>query len=125
MVDELFARGAEQDRHAEPVIKSQGGHDGDVVVQVLAEADAGIGDELRLGDARRNAGIDPLFEEVEHVEHHVAVLRIVVHGLGVALGVHQDHRQPGLGRDGERSRVMRQGRDIVEDIGARGRARGA
>ena len=121
LVDQLLARGAEQDRHAEPVIKRQAGHHGDVVVQVLAEADAGIGDELGPGNARRHAGSDPLFQEVEHVEHHIAVLRIVVHGLGVALGVHQDHRQPRLGRNAQRSRIMCQRRDIVEDIGARRR----
>ena len=60
VVDQLLARGAEQHRHAERVIERQRRHHGDVVVQVLAEADAGIGDDLRPRDAGRLAGGDAL-----------------------------------------------------------------
>ena len=37
-------------------------------------------------------------EQIVDVEHHVVVARLVLHGARIALRVHQDDRQAGLGR---------------------------
>ena len=72
-------------------------------MEMLAEADARIGDDFRARNAGRLAGLDPAFEEIENVEHDVGILRIVVHRFRIALGMHEHHRQAAFGRNGKAS----------------------
>ena len=88
---------------------------------MLAEPDSGIGHELGSRDASRFAGRDALFQEVEHVEHHIGVLRVIIHRLGIALRVHQDDRQARLSSDCEGLRIVGQSGNVIEDICTCGR----
>ena len=62
---------------------------GKVMRERLAEAEAWIGGDAGALDAGRLGRLDALLEIVEHFEHHVGVARIVLHGLGLALRVHE------------------------------------
>ena len=43
-------------------------------------------------NARSLTGFDALFQPVEHIKQHVLVVRLILHGLGVALGMHENNR---------------------------------
>ena len=58
----------------------------------LAEADAGIDGDQVARNAGRFALGDTLSQHVEDIERHILVNRAVLHRLGIALGMHQDHR---------------------------------
>src|SRR5512143_1462408 len=81
---EGLAREAEQQGTAEATERLRAAQDLEVVVEGLAEADAGVDDD----PLRRNAGgarsADPLVEEGRDLAHEVIVMRGVLHGQGGA-----------------------------------------
>ena len=64
------------------------------------------------------ARLDARFQVVEHLEHHVVVGGIVLHGLGLALRVHEHHVEARLRRHVQAGRIVAQRRHVVEDLGA-------
>jgi len=71
---------------------------------------------------RRNAGVHRfvklLGQKVTHFAHHIGVLRILLHGLGRSLHVHQYHRNIFARRKSDHRRVKTQRTDIVDDVRA-------
>ena len=67
----------------------------------LAEADTGVGGDAGAIDACRFGCFDARGQIVVDLERHVVIAGIVLHGLGLALGMHEDDRKPGLGRGSE------------------------
>ena len=55
----------------------------------LAEADAGVDHDLVLAQPAGERESHALFEEAEHLVHDVVVARIVLHGLGLPVHVHE------------------------------------
>ncbi len=89
-----------------------------VVRQRLAEADAGIDDQPRAGDAGGFTGFDAGAEPIVDVEDDIVIVGFVLHGARVALGMHQHDRQPGPRRGLEARGIMAQGRDVVDEVHA-------
>ncbi len=58
LADELFAAGAEENGHAEPVVEAHVRQHTHIVMQVLAESDSRIDDDLGPWDSRLDARID-------------------------------------------------------------------
>ena len=81
----------------------------EIVAEAFAEADAGIGDQPRPVDSGRRAGGNARFERIVDIERHVVIAGVELHGLGIALGMHQDHRAMGPGHDWQTLRVISQG----------------
>src|SRR3546814_5205027 len=69
---------------------------------------------------RRHTGLDPSGEVAIDVERGGLVGRVGLHGLRLALHVHEDHRRADLGGNGEALRVALQRRHVVHDGGTRG-----
>ena len=63
--------------------------------------------------------VEPLHEEGVHLLDHVLVDRVVLHGLGLAQHVHEDHRAAGVADHGHHLRVHAQRGDVVDHVGAR------
>ena len=97
--DEALARGAEEDRAAEPVQEREAADQREVVRDRLAEADPRVDEDAGARDAGRLGRGDAGLEKVEDVEQHVVVGRRVLHGLRVAPRVHQADRPAGGGGD--------------------------
>ena len=72
------------------------GQQGEVVVDGLGEADAGVDPDLL--DAGGPPGLGPLDQELAHLGHHVFVVRLLLHGGGLAFHVHGDPPSAGGGR---------------------------
>ena len=118
LTDQFLAACTEQHRNAKAVIETHLGQNGDVVLQVLAETDPRIDDEPRLRNTGGDTGLNAPFQKVEHVQRHIPVHWIVSHRFRITLRMHQDDRQTGLRGDRHGIRVVRQCRDVVEDVGA-------
>ena len=63
---------------------------------------------------------DACLQEIEHVERDVGVLRVVVHRLRVAVGMHQHDGKARLRRGAQRVGIMGQRGDVIHDICAGG-----
>ena len=115
MADEALARDAEQDRTAEAVEEREIGEDREVVLHELAEADAGIDRDPVARDAGRLACRDARREMIVDLGRRVCVDGLFLHRLGIALAVHQDHRDAKARDRGECLVVMGQRGDVVDD----------
>ena len=90
--------------------------------QILGERFAKAKSRVR-GDARprytsRHAGLNALFEIIEHLKHHVVISGVVLHGLGLALGMHQHDVEPCFRRDSHTFWVIRERRHVIQNFGA-------
>src|SRR4029078_13726405 len=85
----------------------------------LAEADAGIDGDPAARDAGCLTSGDPLCEHVEDIERHVLIDGVVLHGLGVALRMHQDDWATEARHDSKAFAIETEGRDIIDDGSAR------
>ncbi len=94
------------------------------MLERLAEPDPRIDAELLDVDPRSHGGLDALAEEAAHLGDDVVVRRVVLHGLRLALHVHQHHAGAGLDDRREHRRVAA-GRDVVHDRPRPPRARPA
>ena len=90
----------------------------DVVLDGLAEADAGIEADALLGDPRRDGEREPLLEERPDLRHDVVVARILLHRSRLAEHVHEADVCTRLGDDLRQLRVATQRRDVVHELGA-------
>ena len=100
--DEALARRAQQDRAAERVKQAETAQQGQVVVQRLAKADAGIDDDARRGRCPPHCGLQtgrPGSRRRPAARRRSAGRCCIV--FGIALGMHQADRHAGLG--GERA----------------------
>ena len=79
----------DQHRAAQLVEPAAVGHEREVVLVRLAEADAGVEADPLAVDAGGQQGVAPLGEVVEDLRDDVAVVRIVLHRLRRALHVHR------------------------------------
>ena len=70
------------------------------MVHGLAEADPWVGGDAGALDAYRFGRGDAALEIVVDLEHHVVIAGIEMHGLWLALGMHEDDGKPGVGRRG-------------------------
>jgi hypothetical protein len=107
--NEGLARQAHQQWHAQSVENGELLQHIEIVPEVLAEADARVGDQPRPVDARRNSGHDASLQRVIDVERHVIVTGAQLHGLRIALRMHQDDRAIGLRHGRQRLRVILEG----------------
>jgi hypothetical protein len=113
--DHALAAGAEHDRAAEAVEQRQAVQQLEIVLHRLAEADAGIDDDPRAVDARRDRRLDPRLQPViDFEQHRPVVARRLLHRLGAALMVHQHDRAAGAGDHLGRALVEGQRRDVVD-----------
>src|SRR5215217_9313903 len=92
LLNEAFARGPDQDRETQIYDGVQVAQERQVVLEVLPVADAGIHDYVLGPDARRDSVLGPLSQEVSDLANHVLVVGVLLHGLRLALHVHEDHR---------------------------------
>src|SRR5215218_5563161 len=88
---EPLARGTDEDRETQIYDSVQILKERQVVPEVLPEADAGIHDYVLGPDTRRDGILGPPREELPDLAHHVLVVGFHLHGLRLALHVHQDH----------------------------------
>ena len=84
----------------------------------LAEADARVDGDTLAPDPRRLAGRDPALEVIEDIERGVGIARRQLHGLGIALGMHEDDRRAAPFRHLEAFGIEVKGGDVVDDGGA-------
>ena len=84
----------------------------------LAEADTRVDGDTPAPDPHRLAGLDPALEVIEDIEWGVEVARRQLHGLGIALGMHEDDRRPAPFRHLEAFGIEVKRGDIVDDGGA-------
>ena len=87
------------------------------MIEGLAKTDTRVKpDTIRL-DAAGHCDVRTFGQIIAHLIDHILILGLVLHGLGLALHVHQHHRHAQLGRCGNRS-VRAQSGDIIPDISA-------
>ena len=53
-------------------------------------------------DAGADGGFHAGFEKIEHVEQHVIVNRVILHGARIALRMHENDRHAEIGRGFQR-----------------------
>ena len=118
--DEALARDAQKHGAAKRGQVVDGIEQGQVVLDVFAEADARVEDD-RLGfDAGSQGGGHALGQESADFGHHVAVPGHHLHGLRRSLHVHQDEAGAGGGGELEDPGVPAGGADVVDDVGPGG-----
>ena len=79
--------------HPKPMQQAEIGEEREIVRHGLAEADSRVGGDARGLDASGARRGDALLEIIEDLEHDLVIGRIVLHGLGLALGMHEDRRR--------------------------------
>src|SRR6185369_965845 len=90
--DCALAAGADDERVPKRVEKREAIHQLEVVADVLAEAEARIDEDMLALYARLDRGLDPLLQPKIDLDQHVVVPRVVLHGLRIALVMHQHDR---------------------------------
>ena len=113
--EEALARGAEHDRPPELPQPREPAQQRQVVSDGLAEADAGVDQDLLLGDAVLRREHHALLEEGADVVDDVVVVRLPLHRLRFALHVHEDHRTAGVGDDVDHLRIHPESAHVVDD----------
>ena len=122
--DEALARGAQHDRTAKGGDAVEVGQQQEIVLERLAEADAGVEQDLCLAHAGGKRRRHALLEEDDDLADHVVVAGIDLHRPRLAEHVHETHRTAALGYERRHVGVAAQRRDVVDDGGA-GVERGA
>ena len=117
LADAALARQAGQHRYTQFGEAVQAGEQFKVVHGGLAEAEAGICDQVLLRDAGQFGGEDALGQEAVHLRHHVVVARVVLHRARLGGHVHQHHRHA-QGGGGFQRALAAQGAHIVDHAGA-------
>ena len=112
MIDPGLAGGAEKQTPGIVRQAFQVAHQFEVVIERLAESDSGIHPnfwQFRLGE-------DFLFgiEKVPNLPNHVLVGRMILHGLGVALSMHQN--EAGLIASGQGKELGVPSGDVVDQV---------
>ena len=120
--DGALAARADDQRAAERVEQGEAVHQLEVVRDAFAEAEAGIDEDLVARDAGRFGRRDPLLEPVIDLDQDVVVARVLLHRLGCALVMHQDHRDTGCRDHPGRPVVIGQRGHIVDQSRAGRRA---
>ena len=118
-----FAREADDEGAAEFAEHRQRAEEGEVMGEGLAEAEAGIKGDAGAGDAGALEGGEAVGEPVVDVGGGVCVVGVVLHGLGVALGVHAEEVCAvvgGGGGGGADGVGVGEAGDVVEDLRAVG-----
>src|SRR5215211_1300872 len=88
----------------------------EVVLDRLAEADAGVEADAVFGDPRLDCKAQSLLEERLHVVDDVVVARVQLHGPRLAEHVHQADVESGSGDDVGHARVAAQRGDVVDEL---------
>ena len=117
--EHALARDAHEQRAPQLGQGGEPGEEGQVVLQGLAEADAGVEQHPLLGHAGIDRRREPRGQVVAHLPHHVAVARVALHRAGVAAHVHQADGRPALGHRRQQGRIGAAGRDVVDQREAR------
>ena len=115
---EALARGADDDRPAELDDLVQAGEQLEVVVDGLAEADAGIEPDSLARDAVRDRMLEALGEKRADVGDDVAVARIALHRARLAEHVHEADVAAALGDERRHPGVAAQRGHVVDERGA-------
>ena len=116
--EEPLARRAEHHRPAQRGDPVEVAQQEEVVVERLAETDAGVEQHLLFAHAGgEGVGQAPL-EKGDHLADHVVVARGFLHGPRLAQHVHEAHRTAALGDERGHGGVAAQGRDVVHEAGA-------
>ncbi len=92
----------------------------EVVFEVFAEAEAGIQRDAPKVDPGFLDGLEAALEVVAHVLHDVVIMRVLLHGLGAALHVHDHETSGGFGGDLEHAGVAIETGDVIDDVGSGG-----
>ncbi len=117
LADQRLARGAEQQREAEPADFAKPGQRRQILLERLAEADAGVEHDAVGADAGFRRALQRVLEEADDVGDDVD--RAVDH----RAVVHDDDTGIVGGRDMRHIRIAQQAPDIVEDRRAAAEAR--
>ena len=107
-------------RAAKTMEKRNPGNQCQIVGRCLSESDAGIENHPITGNSMFFGRYEPFFKKIIDIEQHIIIGRAVLHGLGVALGVHQADRHIRTRGDGGHIGVIGESRDIIQKSGARG-----
>jgi len=122
--DRALAARAEHDRATKAVEHREAVHDREIVLDVLAEAEAGVDDDLRPIDAGRDRRGDPRLQPVVNLEQNGAIVaRVVLHRRRIALVMHQHDRAARRRDDLDRARIPGQRRHVVDEARASGQRR--
>ena len=81
----------------------------------LPEPDAWVDDQVLGRDTGGLRGPGAFQQEGAHLLDHVLVARVLLHGRGRALHVHEDERYPAGRRHPEHARVVASGGDVVDE----------
>ncbi len=95
------------------------GEEGEVVLGVLGEAEAGVDDDAVGGDAARQDGLHARVQLVDDLGDDVVVLAPDVAALEEAAPVHDDEGGAGVGDDRDHAGVGEAAADVVDEGGAR------
>lgn len=113
LVNHGLAGDADEEGVADVAVGVHAGHQFVVVVDGLAEAEAGVDDDV-VEAGGVEAG-DTVGEETADVGDHVGVDGVLLHGLGGALDVHHDVGDAALGEEVEHGVVHGAARDVIHD----------
>ena len=116
--DEAFAARAYENGCAQGLEVADVCEDGEVVGEAFAEAYAGIEGNSRRIDASGVAGRKPGSEVGFDLRDGVSVARVVLHGFGAPLRVHEDEIAAEARRSLQRVRAVCECADVVPDIAA-------
>ena len=105
------------DQHRAPQLGEprHAGQQGEVVLQRLAEADAGVEDDPLLGDPGIDGSLQARGQVVPHLRHDVLVRRVLLHRARVAAHVHEADVGAALGHQRQQARVEPAGGDVVDE----------
>ena len=102
-----FAGNTNQHGHAQSLKCAQVPQQGQVVLNRFAEAETGVDDNAILCHASGVQRSNALAQEFTHLGHHIAVARCFLHGLWVALHVHDTELDGGVRNGIQRARLAK------------------
>lgn len=120
VTDKGFAGGADEDGAAKFAKEGDVFEEGEVVLKLFSEADAGVKDDAIRGVAEGIQRGDALNEESPHFAEQIVILGVLLHRFGGALDVLNDDRGMGIGEEGGHIGVHLEAGDVIDEIGAGG-----
>ncbi len=118
--DELLAGGADQQGKTQ-LRKFGQLRDQFVILRItFTETDARIKNNLRFGDACLHRHGDGSAQAGCYIFHYVSRERLLLHGAGLAVHVHQNHRELAASCDLRQPRIGAQGGNVIHDFRTRG-----
>ena len=115
--DKRFARSAYQQRLSQGSERRQASEQRKIVIEGLAEADAGIDDDILPFHSGLNGKVNLSCQEILHLLKHIIIARFCLHCLRCSLHVHEYDRNFFCGNKHRHLRIEPQRADVVDDVG--------